>query len=139
MPYLAPPEVNQRLSRAEELIRTGRKREARSILAGTYRYAIKNPRFWWAVARAARHKKQAIRALRRVVTLRPKDDEAWAMLKKLDSSIARPSSPGEVRKKQARDVRRYFARTSRILIFALIAAVILAIIVIISISAGPIF
>ncbi len=144
--YLAPPEVNVRISRAEELVRQRRKAEARTILADTERYAVKNPRFWWAKARAAGSRAEAVAALRRVIALRPKDDAAWTTLRRLDSGAARELAiqrghafPDEQPGKPKPPLRQRLSRRARVLVFALVAAVILTVLAIAVISGGLAF
>jgi membrane-bound ClpP family serine protease len=137
--YIAPPEINSRLSRAEELIRRAKMAEARAILDDVRRYAVRNPRYWWTAVRAARDPQEAVAALIEVIRLRPRDDEAWAALRKLDPNTARTlevkyglRSPEAPRP----SLKQRLSRRARLLIFALIAAVVLAILAVLVISGG---
>lgn len=141
--YLAPPEVNARISRAEELVRQRRKAEARALLAETERYAVKNPRFWWAMAHAAGSRSDAAAALGQVIALRPQDKDAWSALRRLDADAARALAdrhgwafPDEGRGKPRPPLRQRLTRRARLLVFALLAAVILTVLAIAVIAGG---
>ncbi|MBN2470213.1 MAG: hypothetical protein JXN59_05755 [Anaerolineae bacterium] len=86
--YMAPPEVNRALARAEELITQGYKSEAQDILKNMRCYAEKNPRYWKTVLKSARNKNQARIALEHIISLRPRSEDAWLLLQKIDPAAA---------------------------------------------------
>jgi hypothetical protein len=86
--YLAPPEINQRLAETIDCLKIGNLTGARHLLADTYPYAVKNPRFWWIVAQAAGTRKATVLALIRVIQLRPRSRQAWTALRHEDPAAA---------------------------------------------------
>lgn len=98
--YLPPPEVNARLAAAIACLKDGNLTGARNLLAETYPYAVKNPRFWWIVSQAAGTRKAKVLALIRVIQLRTRSSQAWAALRRLDpvaaeelAAVIRPPRP----------------------------------------------
>jgi acyl-CoA thioesterase len=129
--YIAPPEVNRRISYAEELIRNGKKREARRVLEEMRRYTVKNPRYWWVVLRTAQTRSQAIGTLKRILSLQPDNNDAWHLFYKLDRQTAKQwktHSKARQRSFTRRRIRpRNYKHLVQIALFALISATVLTV------------
>ncbi|MBN1966044.1 MAG: hypothetical protein JW910_15450 [Anaerolineae bacterium] len=133
--YLAPPEVSSRLSRAEELLRRKNKAAARAILDEVAPYAVKNARYWKLVAWTAANRPDALDAVQRALKLRPQDQQAWQMLRKLDQRAVRDLQRQQrgLSPQPRRSLRERVGWTNRALLFALIAAVIVTLVVLVAI------
>lgn len=129
--YMAPPEVNATLEQAETLIQNGYRDEAQALLKQMRAYADKNPRYWETVLKSARNRQQARAALRRIIKLRPHSQDAWRMLQHVDPAAAETLAEQmhyrlNGKKKPARPQPKRTRRAGRLLAFAVVAFVFLA-------------
>jgi cytochrome c biogenesis protein CcmG, thiol:disulfide interchange protein DsbE len=78
---------NQALQQAEQLLREGRKQEARTVLVGCVRSNPSSTRGWWMLSFALTDPKQQIDCVERVLRLDPNYAPAHARLQKLKENI----------------------------------------------------
>lgn len=134
--YIAPPEINRKLSRTEELLRLKRKAHARQVLDEIRLYAAKNPRYWWNMARTARTRDDAAEALARVILLRPRHQGAWQALRtisparaaSLTRELARAHSGPDPDK--VAEAQESLGWTFRAAVFAMIAAAVITLLLV---------
>lgn len=127
--YMPPPEVNRTLAQAEQLIRDGDRAEAQTLLKQMRHYAEKNPRYWQTVLKSARNRQQARAALRRIINLKPRSQEAWRLLERVDPVAAETLADQmhyRLNGTKPRSQKQRRRRTDRLLGFAFVAFVFLA-------------
>jgi peroxiredoxin len=78
---------NQSLQQAEQLLREGKKQEARAVLVGYVRSNPSSTRGWWMLSFALTDSKQRIECVERVLRLDPNYTPAHARLEKLKGNI----------------------------------------------------
>ncbi len=78
---------NQTLQQAEQLLREGKKQEARTVLVGYVRSNPSSTRGWWMLSFALTDPKQQIDCVERVLRLDPNYTPARARLEKLKGNI----------------------------------------------------
>lgn len=78
---------NQTLQQAEQLLREGKKQEARTLLVGYVRSNPSSTRGWWMLSFALTDSKQQIDCVERVLRLDPNYAPARARLEKLKGNI----------------------------------------------------
>jgi peroxiredoxin len=84
---------NQGLQQAEQLLREGKKQEARAVLVGYVRSNPSSTRGWWMLSFALTDPKQQIECVERVLWLDPNYAPARARLEKLNGSVQSSVSP----------------------------------------------
>ncbi|CAG0992399.1 Thiol-disulfide oxidoreductase ResA [Anaerolineales bacterium] len=84
---------NQDLQFAEQLLREGKKQEARTLLVGYVRNNPSSIRGWWMLSFALTDPKQQIDCVERVLRLNPNYSPARARLEKLKRSVQPSVSP----------------------------------------------
>lgn len=79
------PTSKQQLQRVSQMIKNGQRKQAVRVLAELIERDSQNPALWWLLANAAEDPAQARMALEELLSLRPNDPRATAMLNRLET------------------------------------------------------